>query len=155
LSEQLAEASRKRREGKGKAVEGRAEDDDDSDDEEEDRVAVPPIPDLRFEQGVLASLRPFIHRIALSPSSSSSSSSAAVSSSETEKRIDAAEKEALVSTDSTAEGSGKAGEGEGVADVFDLTEGIRVEWGQVSYVLLRDQVRSTLFRCCSKEKQHF
>lgn len=137
-------------------MEGRAEDNDESDaEEEEDRVAVPPIPDLRFEQGVLASLRPFIHRVALSSSSSSASASIAVPNSETEKRVDAAEKEALVSTDLTAEGSGKAGEGEGVADVFDLTEGIRVEWGQVSYVLLRDQVRLTLFRRCSKEKQHF
>ncbi|GAA5859314.1 hypothetical protein JCM8547_001979 [Rhodosporidiobolus lusitaniae] len=130
LAQELAEANRKRREAKGKDVEHKHEHE-----EHGERVPIPPIPDLRFEQGVLASLRPFIHRVPL-PSSSSSSSSTL--STEGEKRTATAEKTALASTSLTAEGPNEAGRAE--VDVFDLSEGVRVEWGQVAFVLVRDQV---------------
>ncbi|GAA6000155.1 hypothetical protein JCM10207_007882 [Rhodosporidiobolus poonsookiae] len=155
LSERLAEADRKRRErrdSKSKAAR-RADDDgedEESDDEDDARVPVPPIPDLRFEQGVLTSLRPFIHRTsALAPSASSAASSstppsanstAAAPSAAHEKTAEAAEKQALATTSLTAEGPAQAGDAAAQVDVFDLTEGIRVEWGKVAYVLLRDQV---------------
>ncbi|GAA6040726.1 hypothetical protein JCM8097_000897 [Rhodosporidiobolus ruineniae] len=147
LSERLAEADRKRRarSGRGKAPRHAEDDSSDEDDEAraDERVPVPPIPDLRFEQGVLASLRPFIHRVPR-PSSSSSSSSSSPSSASlpppAEKTTASAEKQALVSTSLTAESSGQAGATAGELDVFDLSEGVRVEWGRVGYVLLRDQV---------------
>ncbi|GAA5893029.1 hypothetical protein JCM6882_006919 [Rhodosporidiobolus microsporus] len=160
LSERLAEADRRRREERGAAQapgargpakrshRQRGDDSDDEDgdgEEDEDRVPIPPIPDLRYEQGVLASIRPFIHRVAAPSSSSSPFSSSAPSAASTsgEKPKPALEKTvettALATTSLTAEGPGKGGE-EGEVNVFDLGGEVRVEWGRVAWVLGRDQI---------------
>ncbi|GAA5994063.1 hypothetical protein JCM11641_005960, partial [Rhodosporidiobolus odoratus] len=143
LSDKLAEADRKRRSqrsgsvGKGRDVErteGRRRG------EQLERVPVPAVPDLRFEQGVLASLRPFIHRLSPLPTASLPSPSPS-----SEAKTAATEKAVLVTTDLTAEGTrqaGGTGEGSGreEADVFDLMDGVRVQWAKVGWVVTRDQV---------------
>ncbi|GAA5838392.1 hypothetical protein JCM11251_004923 [Rhodosporidiobolus azoricus] len=154
LSEKLAHADRVRKEKRDAKhlVEGRDAkprrrskrsvlDSDDDDGEDDGRVPIPPIPDLRFEQGVLASIRPFIHRLSPPASSASSSASARPSSSSTdsEKLKRTAEETVLATTSLTAEGTGKAGD-EGEVNVFDLRDAVRVEWGRVAWVLSRDQV---------------
>lgn len=93
------------------------------------RIAVAPIPDFRFEEGVLLSIRPFLHRI--------ESPKLEHDSTETPKemdRTDLEEKAALVSGALTAEGAK-----DGVDDVF--AGPLRIEWGPLSYVIFRDQVR--------------
>lgn len=118
----------------------RYEDDEDEDsDEEEDReerIPVPPIPDLRYEQGVLASIRPFLHRIDGDESGQRQGGEGA----EKEKKVLTAEKSALASAQLTAEGSSKR---ESASDA--LMAPLRIEWSKVTYVIVRDQVRRLLF----------
>ncbi|TNY21798.1 hypothetical protein DMC30DRAFT_415659 [Rhodotorula diobovata] len=112
------------------------DDDDDDDDTLRDKVPIPPIPDLRFEQGVLASIRPFLHRADLAAASSSSPSSS--DDKQKKGKLYAAEKGALASANLTAEGGRGGPEGESPSDV--LMAPLRIEWTKVTYVLLRDQV---------------
>ncbi|BGP44823.1 hypothetical protein JCM10450v2_000638 [Rhodotorula kratochvilovae] len=131
LSGHLAEQDRAFRPRRRRADSLDADDEDASSDDEDDhrreRVPVPPIPDLRFEQGVLASIRPFLHR-------ADGSGEADSGAGEKKGRLAAAEKGALASANLTAEGGAA---GEGPSDVFMAP---RIEWSKVTYVLLRDQV---------------
>jgi len=110
--------------------------DRDPDDGVLDKVPIPPIPDLRFEQGVLASIRPYLHRADAGPAPA-----AADEGGEGEKKgkLRAAEKGALASANLTAEGGPR---GESPSDIFMAP--LRIQWSQVSYVLVRDQVRLLL-----------
>lgn len=96
-----------------------------------DQIPVPPIPDLRYEQGVLASIRPFLHR-----ADGAAGARAVVEAGEKSGKVATAEKAALASAALTAEG---AAQDEHPSDV--LMAGLRIEWSKVSYVILRDQVR--------------
>ncbi|GAA5911859.1 hypothetical protein JCM8208_002462 [Rhodotorula glutinis] len=115
-----------------------ASDDDDDDSDRDsgsddgvlDKVPIPPIPDLRFEQGVLASIRPFLHRADADADADEDDSS-----DEKKGKLRAAEKGALASANLTAEGGPK---GESPSDIFMAP--LRIQWSQVSYVLVRDQV---------------
>ncbi|POY71420.1 hypothetical protein BMF94_5733 [Rhodotorula taiwanensis] len=108
-----------------------------------ERIPVPPIPDLRYEQGVLASLQPFIHRVPASPATSTTAPSAhGVKGEETEKhelKVEAAETATLAARDLTAEAKGGS---ERQSDIF--LGPLRIEWGRVVYVIVRDQVLSPL-----------
>ncbi|KAK4058081.1 hypothetical protein OIO90_000820 [Microbotryomycetes sp. JL221] len=96
------------------------------------KIPVPPIPDLRYEQGVLMSIRPFLH----STASQRSGSVDPPSERHTEK-VEAGEKGALVSQALTAEG---AKQGIAVGSNSDIFSGpLRIEWPQVVYVIVRDQ----------------
>ncbi|GAA6047216.1 hypothetical protein JCM3770_006955 [Rhodotorula araucariae] len=97
-----------------------------------ERVPVPPIPDLRFEQGVLASIRPFLHR---ADGAGEAEAGDGAGAGEKKGRLSAAEKGALASANLTAEGGTG---GDGPSDIF--TAPLRVEWSKVTYVLFRDQV---------------
>lgn len=97
------------------------------------KIPVPALPDLRFEQGVLLSIRPFVHRAGpkrVKPSKT-----------ENGEEIDEAEKDgAMVGGPLTAEG---AEDGDDQEDIF--AGPLRIEWAQLCYVIFRDQV-STLIR---------
>lgn len=100
-----------------------------------EQIPVPPIPDLRYEQGVLASLKPFLHRV---PDSSAGplTSSAGHETEKHEREVHAAEKVTLAARNLTAEGTTAA------ATESDIFLGpLRVEWSRVAYVIVRDQVR--------------
>ncbi|GAA5980290.1 hypothetical protein JCM10908_001601 [Rhodotorula pacifica] len=112
-----------------------------------ERIPVPPIPDLRYEQGVLASLQPFVHRV---PASTSSSPSSAIKPKdghkllrqETEKherKVESAEKVSLAARNLTAEGTSAP---DRPSDIF--LSPLRIEWTRVAYVIVRDQVLSPL-----------
>ncbi|BGO96677.1 hypothetical protein RTBOTA2_000562 [Rhodotorula toruloides] len=107
------------------------EEDSDEEDDREERIPVPPIPDLRYEQGVLASIRPFLHRI----DDNNAGELQAGEATEKEKKVLTAEKSALASAQLTAEGSSKR---ESASDV--LMAPLRIEWSKVTYVIVRDQV---------------
>lgn len=122
---------------------GLESDDDEQDDEQDDderrrartdgKIPIPPIPDLRYEQGILSSIKPFLH-------SRTSKKGKVVQEKETEKHeldIEAAQETVLASTQLTAEG----GDNKGVTESDVLMGPMRVEWGNVSYVLFRDQVK--------------
>lgn len=123
---------------------GLESDDEEGDSEGEDgqarrgdgKIPIPPIPDLRYEQGILASIRPFLH--STTTTTTEGKGKRVELEKETEKhelKVEAAEKTALASAQLTAEGE-KSGRIE--SDV--LMGPLRVEWGNVTYVLLRDQV---------------
>ncbi|BGP28893.1 hypothetical protein JCM10296v2_000629 [Rhodotorula toruloides] len=141
LSSRLAERDREEgrvgeREKAGRRrrrYEDEAEDSDEEDDREE-RIPVPPIPDLRYEQGVLASIRPFLHRIDAGDDESQQRQGEGEGA-EKEKKVLTAEKSALASAQLTAEGSSKR---ESASDV--LMAPLRIEWSKVTYVIVRDQV---------------
>mgnify|MGYP007100404798 CR=1 FL=1 len=100
---------------------------------------------MRFEQGVLASIRPFLHRADADPAPA-----AADEGGEGEKKgkLRAAEKGALASANLTAEGGPR---GESPSDIFMAP--LRIQWSQVSYVLVRDQVRLPLLpRLCARPR---
>jgi len=101
------------------------------------KIPIPPIPDLRYEQGILASIRPFLH----SGMTRGKGKEVEKESEKHELKVEAAEKTALASAQLTAEGD-KTGRVE--SDV--LMGPLRVEWGNVTYVLLRDQVNTFSFR---------
>ncbi|KPV78440.1 uncharacterized protein RHOBADRAFT_40986 [Rhodotorula graminis WP1] len=107
-----------------------SDDDCDSDDGVLDKVPIPPIPDLRFEQGVLASIRPFLHR-----ADADAATDEGDATDEKKGKLRAAEMGAIASANLTAEGGPK---GESPSDIFMAP--LRVQWSQVSYVLVRDQV---------------
>lgn len=102
-----------------------------------EKVPVPPIPDLRYEQGVLASLQPFLHRVPASPNSSTNHTSTPQETEKHARKVDSAEKATLAARDLTAEG------GPDTADrPSDIFLGpLRIEWSRVAYVIVRDQVR--------------
>lgn len=95
------------------------------------RIPAPPIPDLRFEQGVLLSIRPYLHS---TPSSSSQGNVESPLDEKRRKRRHGEENVAIVSASFTAEGADKQVDN----DLFQ--PGLRIEWSKVVYVLLRDQV---------------
>ncbi|SCZ91013.1 BZ3500_MvSof-1268-A1-R1_Chr1-3g02476 [Microbotryum saponariae] len=113
------------------------------------RIQVPPIPDLRYEQGILMSIRPFLHR--LQPTTSTT---VIASNEETilgdeninplpshqerhEERKEVEEKTAMVSSALTAEA---ARDGLKQGEQTDLLAGpLRFEWGKIVYVIFRDQ----------------
>lgn len=91
------------------------------------KIPTPPIPDLRFEQGVMLSIRPFIHRVGPKREDPSKRQ-------RTETRQEAEKYDAMVGAALTAEGAEDGDEG-------DLFKGpVRIEWAQLGYVLFRDQV---------------
>lgn len=89
------------------------------------------------------SIRPFIHRAELSDVPAISASAAAAEDLEHphhDEKVQAGEKGAVVGTALTAEG---AEHGLPAGESSDIFMGpLRIEWGQLSYVILRDQVRS-------------
>ncbi|BGP21701.1 hypothetical protein Rt10032_c01g0404 [Rhodotorula toruloides] len=109
------------------------EEDSEEDDAREERIPVPPIPDLRYEQGVLVSIRPFLHRI--DNDAVPAQRRGGCQGAENEKKVLTAEKSALASAQLTAEGSSKR---ESASDV--LMAPLRIEWSKVTYVIMRDQV---------------
>lgn len=107
---------------------------------------MPPIPDLRYEQGVLASIRPFIHRVTKDEGKGVAAAAGSVQGGESEKDSEKEKKEkeneqelqaeevgAMVTIAMTAEGAR-----DGKPDIFVAP--LRIEWGQVVYVIVRDQV---------------
>ncbi|KAM0793189.1 hypothetical protein ACM66B_000660 [Microbotryomycetes sp. NB124-2] len=97
------------------------------------KIPVPPIPDLRFEQGVLMSIRPFLH-----PANASTVAGTASPPSERHaEKVEAGEKGALVSQALTAEGAEQGLVVGGKSDIFSGP--LRIEWPQVIYVIFRDQ----------------
>ncbi|ORY85298.1 hypothetical protein BCR35DRAFT_351623 [Leucosporidium creatinivorum] len=103
------------------------------------KIPVPPIPDLRFEQGVLMSIRPFIHRAEPSevPAISAAAAAEDVEHPHHDEKVQAGERGAVVGTALTAEGAEHGlPEGES-SDIF--MGPLRIEWGQLSYVIVRDQ----------------
>lgn len=109
------------------------EEDDEVSGKKKKRITVAPIPDFRFEEGVLLSIRPFLHRIdSPKPDHGSIESS---KDSDGREGAELKEEAALVSGALTAEGAK-----DGVNDVF--AGPLRIEWGPLSYVIFRDQVRS-------------
>ncbi|GAA6022698.1 hypothetical protein JCM11491_003735 [Sporobolomyces phaffii] len=122
-------------------------DDDDDDDERRDdaKIPIPPIPDLRYEQGILSSIRPFLHS---SPSTTTTTTTTAATehgergapheSREHQEKLETVEKVVLASSQLTAEGP--ATEGKGSPSDALMSGPLRIEWGMVSYVLFRDQV---------------
>ncbi|KAK4054849.1 hypothetical protein OIV83_000773 [Microbotryomycetes sp. JL201] len=98
------------------------------------KIPVPPIPDLRFEQGVLMSIRPFLHRAEIA---SAVDEAASPPSERHAEKVEAGEKGALVSQALTVEG---AEQGLVVGAKSDIFSGpLRIEWPQVVYVIVRDQ----------------
>lgn len=95
------------------------------------KIPVPALPDLRFEQGVLLSIRPFVHRVGPKREAKGKGVKAA-------KREEAEEDGAMVGGPLTKEG---AEDGDTQEDVFSGP--VRIEWGQLSYVIFRDQVSLT------------
>ncbi|SCV68878.1 BQ2448_999 [Microbotryum intermedium] len=123
------------------------------------RIPVPPIPDLRYEQGILMSIRPFLHRVESTTTTTTTFSTPLAIESETiivgdesnphcsdrspahqerhEERKEVEEKTAMVSSGLTSEAAQK-GFKEGVET--DLYAGpLRLEWGNIIYVIFRDQ----------------
>ncbi|GAA6059083.1 hypothetical protein JCM10212_002054 [Sporobolomyces blumeae] len=118
-----------------------SDDDDDDDDERgrrasrrRDQVPIPPIPDLRYEQGILSSIRPFLHPV---EGAASSSRDQAKESARHELKVEAAEKAALATSQLTAE---RADRRPGTEQSEALMGPLRIEWSNVVYVLVRDQV---------------
>ncbi|KAI5477224.1 hypothetical protein MNV49_006597 [Pseudohyphozyma bogoriensis] len=99
-------------------------------------MPIPQIPDLRHEQSVLASIRPFIHRVEAEEDEGLAAEveEAGGKQERKEKRVKAEEKGAVVSNDLTAEGK----PGGGPPDIF--TGPVRIEWAQVAYIIARDQI---------------
>ena len=91
--------------------------------------------ECRYEQGVLLSIRPFLHRAA--PPSAQASSDI---STDHEEKVQAGEKGALVSSALTAEGADSGLRRGEDSDIFSGP--LNIQWAQVSYVLFRDQVRA-------------
>lgn len=94
---------------------------------------MPAIPDLRFEQGVLMSLRPFLHR----PTGASTVEKVETAEEkEHAERVEVEETGAMVSSNFMEEDAGR----KEASEVF-LTGFGGAEWGQIAYVIFRDQVR--------------
>ncbi|GAA5949561.1 hypothetical protein JCM3765_002703 [Sporobolomyces pararoseus] len=124
---------------------------DDSDQEEEEdedksrgdgKIPIPPIPDLRYEQGILSSIKPFLHTT--SSKATTRGKKQMVEKRETEKheeKFETIEKTVLASSQLTA-GHGRDTEVESGSHQSDalMSGGLRIEWGMVTYVLFRDQV---------------
>ncbi|GAA5922987.1 uncharacterized protein JCM15063_003491 [Sporobolomyces koalae] len=118
---------------------------DDRDDDSETnpgdgKIPIPPIPDLRYEQGILSSIRPFLHPVKSTPTA------AARGNSEKEKhKLDLAtsEQTALATAQLTLEGQAERRPGS-TSDA--LMEPLRIEWAMVAYVLVRDQILSPLLQ---------
>ena len=111
----------------------------DSQSESEDgteRIPVPPIPDLRYEQGVLASLQPFLHRVP-APATATGDQTAGYETEKHERKVETAEKVSLAATNLTAEGTDDS---DRPSDIF--LGPLRIEWTRVAYVIVRDQVRT-------------
>lgn len=100
------------------------------------------MPDLRYEQGILASIRPFIHRVG--PASAPEDESAA----DDEKAARQA-KEAHASLVSTNLSTEAAKDGRGDGDLFGGKQVLRIEYAQVAYVILRDQLLMPLLQGAS------
>ena len=105
-----------------------------------ERIPVPPIPDLRYEQGVLASLQPFLHRVP-APATATGDQTAGHETEKHERKVETAEKVSLAARNLTAEGTNDS---DRPSDIF--LGPLRIEWTRVAYVIVRDQVRS--LTCC-------
>ncbi|GAA5920748.1 hypothetical protein JCM1841_004161 [Sporobolomyces salmonicolor] len=106
--------------------------DGDGDDGDEHSIQMPvAVPDLRFEQGVLASIRPFLHVAA----PDKDSGSAPLKEEKHQAKLEAAGDAALASVNLTAEGNAQ---GRTASDV--LMGPLSIEWSKVVYVIVRDQV---------------
>ncbi|KWU45345.1 hypothetical protein RHOSPDRAFT_32968 [Rhodotorula sp. JG-1b] len=115
----------------------------DSQSESEDgteRIPVPPIPDLRYEQGVLASLQPFLHRVP-APATATGDQTAGYETEKHERKVETAEKVSLAARNLTAEGTDDS---DRPSDIF--LGPLRIEWTRVAYVIVRDQVLSPLIQ---------
>lgn len=137
------------------ALQETVDDDDDDDEEEEERrgpqkIPIPPIPDLRYEQGILASLRPFLHSTSNNNTHSTEGgqedgSRMRLETNEHELKMAFVEKTSLATPQLTAEGGGEGGNSSATLTKTNQSDvlmgGLRVEWGNVVYVLVRDQVR--------------
>ena len=89
------------------------------------RIPVPPLPDMRYEQGILASIRGFLRRVEVPAPQDGKG-----------KEVEhAEERAAFVSMSLTKEG---AQDGKGDGDLFGGN--LRIEWNQVIYVLFKDQL---------------
>jgi transcription antitermination factor NusG len=88
------------------------------------------------------SIRPFLHRVETGSGGTGEAKQTVRTEKDVEK-IEAEEKTAFVSEAFTAEG---AKEGLAKGEQSDIFSGpLRVQWGQVAYIIIRDQVRA----CCS------
>ncbi|KAL8278523.1 hypothetical protein RQP46_009015 [Phenoliferia psychrophenolica] len=101
------------------------------------RIPVPPLPDLRYEQGILASIRPFIHRIGPGKTPVEETAKEGGEKGKAAEREREEEEGAMASTSLSAEAA-KDGRGDG--DLFGATPTLRIEWAQVAYVIFRDQL---------------
>ncbi|GAA5990163.1 hypothetical protein JCM5350_002527 [Sporobolomyces pararoseus] len=127
---------------------------DDSDDEEgeddrsggrgDGKIPIPPIPDLRYEQGILSSIKPFLHTTTTPRRQGTRGNKSSEEKRETEEheeKFETIEKTVLASSQLTA-GHGRETELEQGSHQSDalMSGGLRIEWGMVTYVLFRDQV---------------
>ncbi|KDE08211.1 hypothetical protein MVLG_01478 [Microbotryum lychnidis-dioicae p1A1 Lamole] len=120
-------------------------------DHDHQRISVPPIPDLRYEQGILMSIRPFLHRV--QPTTTTSTTVIPLDTEtilvdedinrlrsdqeRNEERKEVQEKTTMVSSALTCEA---AKEGLKKGEQTDLFAGpLRFEWGKIMYVIFRDQ----------------
>lgn len=95
---------------------------------------MPPIPDLRYEQGVLASLQPFLHRVPAT-AAATGDQTAGHETEKHERKVETAEAVSLAARNLTAEGTNDS---DRPSDIF--LGPLRVEWTRVAYVIVRDQV---------------
>jgi len=115
----------------------------DSEDEGEKgdgKIPIPPIPDLRYEQGILSSIKPFLHSASTDQSQNRRGGAVPKETVEHEEKLETVEKTVLASSQLTA-GQGREQELETGRHQSEALMGpLRIEWGMVSYVLFRDQV---------------
>lgn len=113
-----------------------------------------PIPDLRFEQGYLLSIAPFLHLDETAASSSAVTTGQGRSASdekgkqkdeEREERREIEEETALVEDAASKKN----------APTLYLNPDLRIEWGMLIYVTLRDQVRRCACSPSRKADSHF
>ncbi|GAA5908301.1 uncharacterized protein JCM6883_004340 [Sporobolomyces salmoneus] len=97
------------------------------------KIPIPPIPDLRYEQGILSSIKPFLH----STKTTTMGKKVKRETEEHEEKLETVEKVVLASSQLTA---GTEEDAEGTHQSDALMGPLRIEWGMVSYVLFRDQV---------------
>ncbi|GAA5870313.1 hypothetical protein JCM16303_001960 [Sporobolomyces ruberrimus] len=119
----------------------------DSEDEEDEesrkgdgKIPIPPIPDLRYEQGILSSLKPFLHSVTPSTTTTPTSGKGKEKreTEEHQEKLETVAKTVLASSQLTAQGDERH---ERKGDQSDALMGpLTIEWGMVSYVILRDQV---------------
>ncbi|GAA5835307.1 hypothetical protein JCM3766R1_004748 [Sporobolomyces carnicolor] len=96
------------------------------------KIPIPPIPDLRYEQGILSSIRPFLH------STMTAGGGEQCETKRHEEKQETVEKVVLASSQLTATDDAKSRPSASQSEA--LMGPLRIEWGMVTYVLIRDQV---------------